>query len=148
MCFHKKWAKKGRNHVRTWKGVEMKKDAITRRHTCVDQEMAFHTGACTRMTVCMAWILSQIVYQNNFYKGDHTKMWTEGCRAKSEHNHLHPLSQTLVASISISLAPITTIDHLPLVHTCNRASHKATIVRHICNQSIFKMCSIFFSIMI
>lgn len=105
------------------------------------QNTAFHMCASARMV----WIPRQLVYPNNFYKGDPIKMSTEKHRAKPEQNHRHPPSQTLAAAISISIATITTIFHIPLVHTCNRASHKASIVRHICNQSIFKMRSSMFS---
>ena len=55
-------------------------------------------------------------------------------RAQPQPIHHHP--QTLAAAIFTSIAISTTIALSHLVHTCNRASHKASIVRHITiNQS-------------
>jgi hypothetical protein len=73
-------------------------------------------------------------------------MSTEQRRAQPEplHHHLHP--QTLAAAIFISIAISTTIVLSHLVHTCNRASHKASIVRHIAiNQSQDVFFNVFFS---
>jgi hypothetical protein len=101
-----------------------------------------------RMSARMAWKLRQIVHLYNFYKGDPIEMSTERARGERHqqpehlHHHLHP--QTLATAISISISTITTIVLPHVVHTCNRALHKASIVRHICSQSISKTCSSMF----
>jgi hypothetical protein len=67
-------------------------------------------------------------------------------RAQPQHIHRHLHPQTLAAAIFITIAISTTIALSHLVHTSNRASHKASIVRHIAiNQSQDVFFNDFFS---
>ena len=111
-----------------------------------ESKTAFHATARARMSSRLAWKPRQVVHLNKFYKGDPIEMSTEQRRAQPKplHHHLHP--QTIAAAIFITIAIFTTIALSHLVHTCNRASHKASIVRHIAiNQSQDVFFNVFFS---
>ena len=112
----------------------------------IEQKTTFHVSATACISGRMAWKLGPLVHLSNFNKGVEAKMSTEYPRAKLERSHHHPSPSTLAAAISISIATITTIVLPHLVHTCNRASHKASIVRHIAiNQSQDVFFNVFFS---